>query len=465
MPERQQDQAPGVPTPPMPTLPGGSILRLCRRSPSWRKPGRFSSILPPAPGARAGAAPSRNSRRIVRRADIRRDFPILREHVNGRPLIWLDNAATTQKPQSVIDRLAISTPTRTPTSTAPRTNWRPGPRMPTSPRAKRSAAFSTPPAREIIFVRGATEGINLVAQSWGRQNIHKDDEIVITWLEHHANIVPWQMLCAEKAARLRVAPVDDRGQVDPGGIREAAGPAHTAGLRSPRFPTPSARSRRCSEMIEAGSPAWRAGAGRRRAGGVAHARRRAGARLRFLRVLRATRCSRPPGIGVVYGKSRGPGHDAALAGRRQHDPGRHLRADRYQPPPARFEAGTGNIADAVGLGAAIDYLDRSAWPTSPPRTRTAGVRDRSAQRSPACASSARPRKRRAYCRSCLTASARRKSASFSTGRHRRPGRPPLRPAHTPALRRRKHGARFAGALQHLRGHRCTGLCAAAHPDS
>ena len=67
--------------------------------------------------------------------------------------------------------------------------------------------------REIIFVRGATEAINLVAQSWGRQNIQQDDEIVITWLEHHANIVPWQMLCAEKGARLRVAPVDDSGQV------------------------------------------------------------------------------------------------------------------------------------------------------------------------------------------------------------------------------------------------------------
>ncbi len=67
--------------------------------------------------------------------------------------------------------------------------------------------------REIVFVRGATEGINLIAQSWGRRNIQKDDEIVITWLEHHANIVPWQMLCSEKGAKLRVAPVDDSGQV------------------------------------------------------------------------------------------------------------------------------------------------------------------------------------------------------------------------------------------------------------
>ena len=162
---------------------------------------------------------------------IRRDFPILQERVHGQPLIWLDNAATTQKPQSVIDRLCTSTSTRTRTSIAPRMSSRRARPTPTRPRAKRCAASSTRArVREIVFVRGTTEAINLVAQSWGRQNIQKDDEIVITWLEHHANIVPWQQLCAEKGARLRVAPVDDRGQVMLDEYREAARPADAPGL-------------------------------------------------------------------------------------------------------------------------------------------------------------------------------------------------------------------------------------------
>jgi cysteine desulfurase/selenocysteine lyase len=145
---------------------------------------------------------------------IRRDFPILREQVNGRPLIWFDNGATTQKPQSVIDRLNYfyehenSNVHRAAHELAARSTD-----AYESAREKTRRFLNAGSAREIVFVRGATEAINLVAQSWGRQNIHKDDEIVITWMEHHANIVPWQMLCAEKSARLRVAPVDESGQI------------------------------------------------------------------------------------------------------------------------------------------------------------------------------------------------------------------------------------------------------------
>jgi len=126
--------------------------------------------------------------------------------VNGRPLVWLDNAATTQKPQSVIDRLSYfyahenSNVHRAAHELAARATD-----AYESAREKVRRFLNAPAAGEIVFVRGATEGINLVAQSWGRQNIGKDDEIVITWLEHHANIVPWQMLCSEKEARLRVA--------------------------------------------------------------------------------------------------------------------------------------------------------------------------------------------------------------------------------------------------------------------
>jgi cysteine desulfurase/selenocysteine lyase len=145
---------------------------------------------------------------------VRRDFPILQERVNGRQLVWLDNAATTQKPQSVIDRLNYfyahenSNVHRAAHELAARaTDAYEG------ARGKVRRFLNASSSREIIFVRGATEGINLVAQSWGWQNVGKGDEIVITWLEHHANIVPWQMLCADKGAQLRVAPVDDRGEI------------------------------------------------------------------------------------------------------------------------------------------------------------------------------------------------------------------------------------------------------------
>ena len=145
---------------------------------------------------------------------VRRDFPILQERVNGHPLIWLDNAATTQKPQSVIDRISYfyehenSNIHRAAHELAARATD-----AYEDARTKVAQFLNASSSKEIVFVRGATEAINLVAQAWGRRHINKGDEIVITWIEHHANIVPWQMLCAEKGACLRVAPVDDDGQI------------------------------------------------------------------------------------------------------------------------------------------------------------------------------------------------------------------------------------------------------------
>src|SRR5262249_41750131 len=140
--------------------------------------------------------------------------PILEEKVHGRPLIWLDNGATTQKPQAVIDRLKHfyehenSNIHRAAHTLAGRST---DAYEAAREKVRRFLNASSP--REIVFLRGATEAINLVAQSYGRRHVGPGDEIVITWLEHHANIVPWQLLCAEKGARLRVAPVDDRGQI------------------------------------------------------------------------------------------------------------------------------------------------------------------------------------------------------------------------------------------------------------
>jgi cysteine desulfurase/selenocysteine lyase len=145
---------------------------------------------------------------------VRRDFPILQERVNGRQLVWFDNAATTHKPQSVIDRLAYfyahenSNIHRAAHALAARaTDAYEG------AREKVRAFLGAASVEEIIFVRGATEAINLVAKTWGWQNVGEGDEIIVSHLEHHANIVPWQQLAAAKGAKVRVIPVDETGQV------------------------------------------------------------------------------------------------------------------------------------------------------------------------------------------------------------------------------------------------------------
>ena len=147
-------------------------------------------------------------------ARIREDFPILRQTVNGKPLVYLDNAATSQKPQAVIDALARY-------YTTENSNVHRGvhtlSQMATADyeaaRSKVRHFINAGDEREIIFVRGTTEGINLVAQSFGRQNIKEGDEIVISAMEHHSNIVPWQILCQETGAKLRVIPMNDEGEL------------------------------------------------------------------------------------------------------------------------------------------------------------------------------------------------------------------------------------------------------------
>jgi cysteine desulfurase/selenocysteine lyase len=288
---------------------------------------------------------------------IRRDFPILREIINGHPLIWLDNGATTQKPQSVIDRLDYfythenSNVHRAAHELAARATD-----AYESAREKTRRFLNAGATREIVFVRGATEAINLVAQSWGRSNIQKDDEIVITWLEHHANIVPWQMLCAEKGARLRVAPVDDSGQVLLDEYEKLLGPktrlvsiAHVSNALGTIVPV--------KEMVEA---AHRHGARVLVDGAqaVSHMRVDVQAINCDFYVFSGHKVFAPTGIGVVYGKSEVLDNTPPWQGGGNMIQDVTFEKTLYQPPPQRFEAGTGNIADAVGLGAAIDYLDR-----------------------------------------------------------------------------------------------------------
>ena len=209
--------------------------------------------------------------------------------------------------------------------------------------------------REIVFVRGATEGINLVAQSWGRRNVRAGDEIVVTWLEHHANIVPWQQLCLETGARLRVAPVDDNGDILLDEYEKLLGP-RTRIVALPQVSNALGTVTPAHEMIAA---AHRHGALALVDGAqsVSHRRTDVQALDADFFVLSGHKMFAPTGIGAVYAKQ------AILETMPPWQGGGNMIADVtfektvYQSAPGRFEAGTGNIADAVGLGAAIDYLD------------------------------------------------------------------------------------------------------------
>jgi len=288
---------------------------------------------------------------------IRQDFPILQERVNGRQLVWLDNAATTQKPNAVIDRLSYFY--RHENSNVHRAAHELAARATDayeSAREKVRRFLNAPAPREIVFVRGATEGINLVAQSWGRQNIGKDDEIVISWLEHHANIVPWQMLCSEKEARLRVAPVDDSGQVILEEYEKLLGPrtrlvavtqvSNALGTVTPVQEMVEAAHRHGAKVLIDGAQA------------VSHMRVDVQSQDCDFYVFSGHKLFAPTGIGVVYGKS--PILDTTPPWQGGGNMIQDVTFEKtiYNTAPARFEAGTASLADAVGLGAAIDYLDR-----------------------------------------------------------------------------------------------------------
>ena len=292
---------------------------------------------------------------------VKNDFPILQEEVNGRNIVWLDNGATTQKPKAVIDRLSYfyehenSNVHRGAHTLAARATD-----AYEAARDKVTRFLGAGSSKEIVFVRGATEGINLVAKSWGRANVKEGDEIVVTHLEHHANIVPWQQLCAEVGARLRVVPVDDRGQVILEAYEKLLGPktkivsiTHVSNALGTVVPVTEmvamAHARGICTLVDG-------------AQSVSHMPVNVQAIGCDFYVLSGHKMFAPTGIGVVYGRK------AVLDATPPWQGGGNMIADVtfertvYQPAPERFEAGTGNIADAVGLGAAIDYLESIGMP-------------------------------------------------------------------------------------------------------
>ncbi len=286
---------------------------------------------------------------------IKRDFPILQQNVNGKPLVWLDNGATTQKPQSVIDRISYFYENEN--SNIHRGAHTLAARSTDAYEAARSKVrgfINAPGTDSIIFVRGTTEGINLIAKAWGGRNVKEGDEIVITNLEHHANIVPWQQLAAEKGAVLKVAPVDNTGQI----ILEEYEKLFTPRTRIASFSQVSNALGTITPVADMIAIAHRHGAiavvdG---AQSVSHMPIDVQALDADFFVFSGHKMFGPTGIGAVYGRP------SILETMPPWQGGGNMIQDvtfektTFHGPPARFEAGTGNIADAVGLGAAIDYL-------------------------------------------------------------------------------------------------------------
>lgn len=288
---------------------------------------------------------------------VRGDFPILSETVNGKPLIWLDNAATTQKPKAVIDRLSYFYEHEN--SNIHRAAHELAARATDAYEDARETVrrfLNAPSIESIVFVRGTTEAINLVAQSWGRQHVGPGDEIIVTHLEHHANIVPWQLLAWERGARIRVAPVDDLGQVRLDEYQKLFN-AKTRIVAFTHVSNALGTVTPAKEMIEIA---------RRHnvkvlldgAQSVSHMAVDVQALDPDFFVFSGHKVFGPTGIGVLYGKPE------VLNAMQPWQGGGNMIADvtfertLFHNAPLRFEAGTGNIADAVGLAAAIAYVER-----------------------------------------------------------------------------------------------------------
>ncbi len=301
---------------------------------------------------------------------LREDFPILRQTVHGKPLVYLDNAATTQKPKAVLDALMTY-------YGEDNANVHRGVHVLSEratqvfedARATVARFINAASTREVVFTRNATEGVNLVAQTFGRTRLGPGDEVVISAMEHHSNIVPWQMVCRERGATLRVIPIDRRWCAPAGRIRAAARTEDEARVGgSPLERARDAQSRATDDCI--GAPAGGPGPRGRRPGGQSPGGGRPGARRRLLRVHRpqAVRADRYWRAVRPRASARG---DAAVPGRRRHDQLGHLREDDVQRAALQVRGGDAEHRRRRGAGGGhgLRHRDRDGQ-TSPPTNAT-----------------------------------------------------------------------------------------------
>ena len=262
----------------------------------------------------------------------RKDFPILHQEINGKPLVYLDNAATTQKPKSVIDAIEkyyqkynsnIHRGVHTLSENATEAYE--------SARLKVKNFINANSTKEIVFVRGATEAINLVAQSFGRNSLSKEDEIIITELEHHANIVPWQLLSQQTGAKLKYIPINKDGElVEPEykkllneKTRIVAVGHIIDGAQATSHTSVDVKKLDCDFYVFSGHKLFG-----------------------------------PTGIGVLYGKENLLEEMPPYQGGGDMIKMVTMKETQYNDLPYKFEAGTPNISGVIGLGAAIDYVNK-----------------------------------------------------------------------------------------------------------
>ncbi len=341
--------------PRVPHLDGGLHTPIDQAAPYWLQPARGEGPQVEPAAQRPPPPEPERTRGIFDAHAVRRQFPILDQRVNGQRLVWLDNAATTQKPQVVIDRLKHfyehdnSNIHRAAHTLAARATD-------AYEQARETVRrfINAPSKNDVVFVRGTTEAINLVAQTYGRRHVNEGDEIVISWLEHHANIVPWHRLCAERKATLKVAPVDDRGQIILEEYEKLLGPK-TKIVAFSQVSNALGTVTPAREMIEL-AHRWGAKVLLDGAQAVSHMRVDVQQLDCDFYVFSGHKVFAPTGIGVVFGKA--PLLEAMPPWQGGGNMIQDVTFERvvYQGPPAKFEAGTGNIADAIGLGTALDWL-------------------------------------------------------------------------------------------------------------
>ena len=322
---------------------------------------RAAPACPPSPNAfaAAGVVPVVRptiplSPATLDAASLRSEFPILNERVFGRPLVWLDNAATTQKPRAVIDRLLRFYEHEN--ANVHRAGHALGARATDAFEKARETVrrFLNAPEGSIVFTRGTTEAINLVANTWGRRHIGKDDEIVVSALEHHSNLVPWQMIAAERGVRIRTIDIDDAGQLSLESLDRVLGPrtklvAVTQMSNALGTVTPIREIVRRARAVGACIVVDGAQA-------ISHVAVDVQALDADFYAFSGHKVFAPNGIGVLCAKPHRLDESPAWQGGGSMVAEVTVERSLYHRGPARFEAGTPNIADAVGLGAALDWV-------------------------------------------------------------------------------------------------------------